>query len=42
MNGETGKIYGKMPVAFSKLAILLGAVALPLTALFTVLGMLLF
>ena len=42
MNGETGKIYGKMPVALSKLAILLGAIAVPLTVLFSIIGYFLF
>ena len=42
MNGDTGKIYGKMPVALSKLAILLGAIAVPLTILLSILGSVLF
>jgi DNA-directed RNA polymerase subunit RPC12/RpoP len=42
MNGYTGKVYGELPVSFAKLGLLLGAVAVPLTAILTVLGGLLF
>ncbi|MBQ9415393.1 MAG: TFIIB-type zinc ribbon-containing protein [Clostridia bacterium] len=33
MNGDTGKIYGKMPIAWTKLAILLAGIVAPLTVL---------
>ena len=42
MNGYTGKVYGELPVSFAKLGLLLGAVAVPLTVILTVLGGLLF
>ena len=42
MNGHTGKVYGELPVSFAKLGILLGAVALPLTAFLTWIGGMLF
>ena len=42
MNGYTGKIYGELPISFARLGILLGAIALPLTALLTLLGGMLF
>ncbi len=38
VNGSTGKLYGELPVSLPKLAILAGAVAAPLTALFTWIG----
>lgn len=42
MNGYTGKVYGELPISFAKLGILLAAVAVPLTALFTWIGGMLF
>ncbi len=42
MNGHTGKIYGELPVSWAKLGILLGAVAVPVTAILTWLGGMLF
>lgn len=42
MNGHTGKVYGELPVSFAKLGLLLGAIAVPLTAILTVLGGMLF
>ena len=42
MNGYTGKVYGELPVSLHKLAILLGAVAIPATAILTWLGGILF
>ncbi len=42
MNGHTGKVYGELPVSMKKLGLLLAAVAIPLTALFTWLGGMLF
>ena len=42
MNGYTGKVYGELPVSFPKLGILLASVALPLTAILTWLGGMLF
>ena len=38
MNGHTGKVYGELPISMAKLGLLLAAVAVPLTALFTVIG----
>ena len=38
INGSTGKIYGELPVSLPKLAVLAGAVALPATALLTLIG----
>ena len=38
MNGHTGKVYGELPISMAKLGILLAAVAVPLTALFTMIG----
>ena len=38
INGSTGKIYGELPVSFPKLAILAGAVAVPATALLSLMG----
>ena len=38
INGSTGKIYGELPVSYPKLAILAGAVALPSTALLSLIG----
>ena len=42
MNGHTGKVYGELPISFAKLGALLAAIALPLTALFTWIGGMLF
>ena len=42
MNGHTGKVYGELPISWAKLGLLLAAVAVPLTALFTWLGGMLF
>jgi len=42
MNGHTGKVYGELPVSLPKLGILLASVALPLTAIFTWIGGILF
>ena len=42
INGSTGKIYGELPVSRLKLAILAGAIALPVTAILSVLGGMLF
>ncbi len=38
INGYTGKLWGELPVSIPKLAILAGAVALPATALLTLIG----
>ena len=38
INGSTGKIYGELPVSYPKLAILAGAVALPATAILSLIG----
>ncbi len=42
MNGHTGKVYGELPVSLAKLGILLGAIAIPITAILTWLGGILF
>ena len=42
LNGSTGKIYGELPVSYPKLAILAGAVALPATAILSLIGGMLF
>ena len=42
MNGHTGKVYGELPLSFARLALLFGAIALPLTAILTWLGGMLF
>ena len=42
MNGHTGKVYGELPISFGRLGLLLAAVAVPLTAILTLLGGLLF
>ena len=42
MNGYTGKVYGELPISFAKLALLLGAIAVPLTGLLTWIGGMLF
>lgn len=42
INGSTGKIYGELPVSTARLAILAGAIALPATAILSVLGGMLF
>lgn len=42
MNGYTGKVYGELPISYPKLGLLLGAIALPLTAILTWLGGMLF
>lgn len=42
MNGYTGKVWGELPISFAKLGLLLAAVAVPLTAIFTWLGGMLF
>ena len=42
MNGYTGKVYGELPISFAKLALLFGAIALPLTGLLTWIGGMLF
>lgn len=42
MNGHTGKVYGELPISFAKLGILLAAIALPIAALLTFLGGVLF
>lgn len=38
LNGSTGKIYGELPVSLPKLAILAGAVAVPATAILSMIG----
>ena len=38
INASTGKIYGELPVSYPKLAILLGAIAVPATALLSMIG----
>ena len=38
INGSTGKIYGELPVSQLKLALLTAAIALPSTALFSLIG----
>ena len=42
LNGSTGKIYGELPVSYPKLAILAGAVAVPATAILSMIGGVLF
>ena len=42
LNASTGKIYGELPVSYPKLAILAGAVALPATAILSLIGGMLF
>ena len=42
INASTGKIYGELPVSYPKLAILLGAIAAPATALLSLIGGVLF
>ena len=42
LNGSTGKIYGELPVSYPKLAILAGAVAVPATAILSMIGGMLF
>ena len=42
INGSTGKIYGELPVSYPKLAVLLGAIALPATAILSWIGGVLF
>ena len=42
INGSTGKIYGELPVSTARLAILAGAIAVPATAILSLLGGLLF
>ena len=38
INGSTGKLYGELPVSYPKLAILAGAIAVPATAILTLIG----
>ena len=42
MNGYTGKVYGELPVSMGKLMLLLGAIALPIATVLTLLGGVLF
>ncbi|MBE6651822.1 MAG: TFIIB-type zinc ribbon-containing protein [Ruminococcaceae bacterium] len=42
LNGSTGKIYGELPISYPKLAILAGAVAVPATAILSMIGGVLF
>ena len=42
MNGYTGKVYGELPVSIGKLMLLLGAIAVPIATLLTLLGGVLF
>lgn len=42
MNGHTGKVYGELPISFARLGILLASIAVPLTAIFTLIGGVLF
>ena len=42
MNGYTGKVYGELPVSMGKLMLLLGAIAVPIATLLTLLGGVLF
>lgn len=42
INGSTGKIYGELPVSWARLAVLLGAIAAPATALLSLIGGMLF
>ncbi len=42
INGCTGKIYGELPISYPKLAILAGAVTLPVTAILSWIGGMLF
>ena len=38
MNGNTGKIYGELPISIPKLALLFGGIATALTAIFSLIG----
>ena len=38
MNGNTGKIYGELPISIPKLALLFGAIAIPLAIIFSLIG----
>ena len=42
MNGYTGKVYGELPVSIGKLMLLLGAIAVPIATVLTLLGGVLF
>ena len=42
MNGNTGKIYGELPVSIPKIALLFGGIATALTAIFSLIGGFLF
>ncbi len=42
INGDTGKIYGELPISLPKLGVLAASVALPLTAFFSWIGGMLF
>ena len=42
LNGYTGKVYGELPVSIGKLMLLLGAIAVPIATLLTLLGGVLF
>ncbi len=42
INGSTGKLYGELPISLPKLAVLAGAVAVPVTAILSVIGGMLF